>query len=247
MGESETAYRRPDISRPVIVNPAHRESNDATALESEVVRLHKQRIPQQRREYRLRWFEYEAPFNYDNVRVELGRPWENAPNFERDDCTEEEWGVIPPMNDAGQRPTNYGAEVNQDGVELDVPPFGSITFVEDLPIVEVTVIGSACCPPGYVLLFGEPVEWKYWRTGVKMYRDGLWGEHVRIGPWSKGLDEGYRDAGLNCARFSIPPCRKVMIMAGSQHLLDNKDWFMMRHDAHYCVRFIRVAVRQDVP
>ena len=97
-----------------------------------------------------------------------------------------------------------------------------------------------------MLLYGEPVQWRYWRTGVKMYRDGLWGEHLRIGPWSRGLDEGYRDAGLSCATFSIPPCRKVMIMAGSQHVLDTKDWFMMRHDAHYAVRTIRVKVRQAV-
>ena len=40
-------YRRPDIPRPVLVNPAHKESNDATELESEIVRIHQERRPLQ--------------------------------------------------------------------------------------------------------------------------------------------------------------------------------------------------------
>ncbi|GAJ19559.1 unnamed protein product, partial [marine sediment metagenome] len=99
-------------------------------------------------------YEYWAPFNYENVNVELGR-------------------VEP----------NTGAEFNPDGVELDKPPLGAITIVEKEPIIGVTVIGSACIPPGYVLLAAEPLERKYPRTGVKMKIDNLWGQHIRGDQW----------------------------------------------------------------
>ena len=36
------------------------------------------------------------------------------------------------------------------GRELDLPPAGYITVVEEQPIVAVTVIGSACSPPGWI-------------------------------------------------------------------------------------------------
>jgi hypothetical protein len=36
------------------------------------------------------------------------------------------------------------------------------------------VIGSACCPLGFVILHAEPVECKDPRSGVKMRMDNLW-------------------------------------------------------------------------
>jgi len=159
--------------------------------------------------------EYWAPFNYPNIQVELGRTQPYV-----------------------------GAEFNHDGVELDVPPYGAITITEDESIVGVTVIGSACVPPGFVILHAEPVEWKYPRSGVKMRIDGLWGSHIRIDQWLKGVDEGYKEAGMSCAVFEIPESRKVTIYAGSQMDIDQKDLENMRHDAHYCVRIIRVTVKR---
>jgi hypothetical protein len=106
------------------------------------------------------------------------------------------------------------------------------------------VIGSACAPPGFVLLHAEPVEWKYPRSGVKMRIENLWGEHIRIEPWTKQIDDGYRDAGMSCAVFEIPESKKVTIMSGSQMNIDQKDIENMRHDAHYCTRIIRVTVKQ---
>ena len=79
---------------------------------------------------------------------------------------------------------------------------------------------------------------------MTMRIDNLWGEHLRWHLWGKGLDESYRDAGLSCAIFRTPPCRKVTIMAGSQHTLDALDFKNMRHDAHYAVRHIYVGVQQ---
>jgi len=115
-----------------------------TEKEREVSRLAKSKEPQIREVSRTKTYTYWAPFNYPNFCVELGR--------------------TDPY---------VGAEFNTDGVELDVPPYGAITFVEDEPIVGVDVIGSACVPPGFVQVFAEPLEWKYPRTGVKMKVDGL--------------------------------------------------------------------------
>ena len=44
------------------------------------------------------------------------------------------------------------------GRELDLPPAGYITVVEEQPIVAVTVIGSACSPPGWIMIEGERIE-----------------------------------------------------------------------------------------
>ena len=151
-----------------------------------------------------------------------------------------------------------GAEFNDDGVELDIPPFGAITITEQEPIVNVTVIGSACVAPGYVILHAEPLEWKYPRTGVKMKVENLWGEHILWDLWSKGIDEWFREAGMSSAHFEIPPSRKVTIMAGSTPDVDwNPD--PVKHpqnpkvsignfwnDPHYCVRIIRVGIRKLV-
>jgi len=234
-------YARPKISRARLSNP-YREGLEFTELEREVTRIAGGGIPQERKTFDIVHYQYDAPFFYENFRVELGRPWENATNRAAEDLPEEEWGIVSDH----LRPGYVGAEFNPDGVELDIPPYGSITFVEEDPIVQVTVIGSACVPPGFVLLFGEPVEWKYPRSGVKMRVDGLWGEHMRIEPWRKGLTDSYRDAGMSYAVFCTPPCTKITIMAGSQHTLDAMDFANMRHDAHYCVRHIYVDVQTNI-
>jgi hypothetical protein len=239
MAVTEGRYQRPQIVRARLRNP-DRPGPERTPAEDEVMRVFRERERQSPTSFTILYRQYDAPFLYDNIRVELGRPWENATNRAGPDLPEDQWGVMTP----DLRPGYVGAEVNPDGVELDVPPYGAITLVEDDPIVEVTVIGSACVPPGYVLLFGEPTQWRYWRTGVKMRVDGLWGEHIRADAWDKGLDESYRDAGLSCAVFRTPPCSKITLMAGSQHTLDAPDFVNMRHDAHYAVRHIQVGVQK---
>jgi hypothetical protein len=212
------------IARAIVKNPVrneegwqHREGRGRTELEHEVVRMHREGTPQQVIEYIPMVREYWAPFNYDNFCVELGR--------------------TDPY---------VGAEYNTDGVELDEPPYGAITFVEDEPIIGVEVIGSACVPPGFIQIFAEPVEWKYPRTGVKMKVDGLWGEHLRWHLFAAGIDEGWRPAGLSSARFALPDSTKVTIMAGSAHDIAEMDIKNMRHDAHYCLRIIRVTVKRPI-
>ena len=141
-------------------------------------------------------------------------------------------------------------EYNFDGVELDVPPLGAITIEQEEPIVAVTVIGSACVPPGYVMLHAEPLVWQYPRTGIKMRASNLWGQHVRANLWNCGVDEGWEQAGMSSVRFDIPDSRKITIMGGSAH--DVGTWGTptttepdQMHDAHYNFRIIRVTMRES--
>jgi hypothetical protein len=158
--------------------------------------------PQTREVWRTKTYVYWAPFNYENVTVELGRP-------------------------------GTGCEFNADGVELDVYPYGSITIIEEEPIVAVTVIGSGCSYVNYVLLEAEPLEWKFSRTGVRMRRDDLRGVHVRGDAWMAGVTENWNDAGLSSARFDLPESRRVIIGGGSTG-----------GDPHYAFRIIRIEVKE---
>ena len=127
-----------------------------------------------------------------------------------------------------------GVEFNMDGAELDIYPYGAITIEEEEPIVAVTVIGSGCSSQACVWLEGEPVEWKYPRTGVRMMKRDLWGMHVRYDAW-RSTDESWNDAGLSSARFDLPDCRKVIVGGSS-----------VGADPHYCMRIIRVDVKENL-
>jgi len=201
------------IQRARFTNPERDKPGERTDAEREVTRLAKSGEPQTIEVFTLVTYQYWAPFNYPNIKVELGR--------------------VDPYT---------GAEFNTDGVELDFPPYGAITLVEKEPIVGVTVIGSACVPPGFVMLQAEPLEWKYPRSGVKMKIDNLWGQHIRGDQWRKGVHEAWRDAGLSCADFHMPESSKVTIMGGSQMDVGEGAGFP---DSHYCVRLIRVTVKRS--
>ncbi len=208
------------IERARFTNPARQDPSQFTDLEREVTRLAKSGKPQTVEAFTPVTYEYWAPFNYPNIKVELGR-------------------VDLPS-------TVFKGEYNMDGVELAAPPDGAITIVEKEPIVGVTVIGSACVPPGFVMLQAEPLEWKFPRTGVKMKIENLWGQHIRGTLWKGGVDEGWRDAGLSCADFHLPESSKVTIMGGSQ--MDVDEWLVNHlgyNDAHYCIRLIRVTVKRS--
>lgn len=127
-----------------------------------------------------------------------------------------------------------GVEFNPDGAELDIYPYGSITVEETEPIVAVTVIGSGCSTDGYLILEAEPVVWKYSRTAIRMMKKDLWGMHVRWDAWQV-VGEDWNDCGLSCARFDIPESKKVIIGGGSHGA-----------DPHYCVRIIRIDVKESV-
>ena len=138
------------------------------------------------------------------------------------------------------------SEYNMDGVEIDVPPHGAITFIEDDPIIGVTVIGSSCSPPGTLLLHAEPVEWKFPRTGVKMKVDNLWGEHIVGHQWFKGITEDWREAGFSTTHFNLPECSKVTLMGWSQAVIGQKEINEYRtNDGHYCFRIIRTTTKKS--
>jgi hypothetical protein len=142
--------------------------------------------------------------------------------------------------------TTKGAEYNTDGVELDVPPYGAITFVENEPIVGVDVIGSSCVSPATVYLHCEPVVWKYPRSGVKFKMENLWGEHLRAWVWSAGINEKYKKCGLFSACFSIPDSKKVTVMGHGSFDIEQRDYDTDHYDAHLTPRMIRVHVKRPL-
>jgi hypothetical protein len=184
-------------------NPA-REPGQFAEAELQVTRLARAGTHQTREAWRTLTYTYWAPFNYPNVRVDLGRP-------------------------------GTGVEFNPDGAELDIYPYGAITIEEQEPIVAVTVIGSGCSADAYVVLEAEPLAWRYPRTAVRMRRDHLWGTHVRGDAWKAGVTEDWNDAGLSSARFDIPESRRIVVGGGSHGA-----------DPHYCIRLIRVEVKEPL-
>ena len=184
-------------------NPS-REPGKFTEEELEVTNLAKNKTPQTREVSRPKTYTYNAPFNYENIEVQMGRP-------------------------------GTGVEFNMDGAEIDIYPYGAIIVEEEEPIVGVTVIGSGCSFQSHVILEAEPLEWKYPRTGVRMKVDDLWGMHVRGDAWFAGIKEDWNDAGLSSARFDIPESKKVIVGGGSRGA-----------DAHYCIRIIRIDVKEEI-
>ena len=222
---------KPAKEKPIRVrvrNPERITTGKMTDRELYIKRRAKEGIRQERRVYTERRYEYEAPFNYPNVRCELGRE-------------------------------GTGTGPHPDGMELDVPPFGAVTVEEEEPIIAVDVIGSPCVPPGTVLLFGEPLEWKYPRTGVRYKVTDLWGEHLYGWGSSDKVDEGNRHSGFVCAHFEIPDCNKITVMGygaldvhvsgtgraaqlaqETLRVQTGEEWWK---DAHFNIHTIRVTVR----
>ena len=211
-------------------NPNRKATDQMTELEDIIRTRAREGTPQVRRIYKEKRYEYEAPFQYPNVRCDLGRE-------------------------------GTGTGPHPDGMELDIPPFGSVTIEEEEPIIAVDVIGSPCIPPGTVLLAGEPLEWKYPRTGVRYKVNNLWGEHLYGWGASDRFDEGNRHSGLVSAHFEIPDCRKVTVMGYGQldvhvsgmgkapkhhlevlHAENGEEWW---NDAHFNINTIRVTVRVE--
>lgn len=129
----------------------------------------------QKRELILRTYEYLLPFKYPNVEVERACVGGEPHGMEL--------FVVP---DGSKEDAVYGM-----GAQDRDPAKGNrfadgIVIREEEPIVRVAVIGSACTPPGYVTLEGEPLA--NWRRKdemvqampVRMRVDNLWGQHLRF-------------------------------------------------------------------
>lgn len=211
-----------------IHNPERPGLRQMTDKEREIQRIAREGTTQERLAYTLKYYEYNAPFEYPNCHCEIGR-----------------------------KGTGTGA--HPEGMELDIPPFSAVTIEERQPIVGVDVIGSPCIPPGTVLLYGEPVEWKFARPGVQYKVNNLWGEHLYGWGDSERFDTGNRHSGLVSAHFDIPDCTKITVTGYGQldvhvstagnapgvpleiHKADTgEEWW---NDAHFNLYAIRVAIR----
>ena len=204
-------------------------------------------------------YEYDLPFNYENVTV--SRHCYHGSEFHG-----MELNPVNSINDP-EHPGNLPAD--------------SIEIREPHPIIRIVVIGSACTPPGYVQIECEPVDG--WRRPaelgsvmpVRMRINGLWGMHLRWDQWwarspqvgravgdgpyeamppalcerFPGLAEGSVKAdsrefpltGMSSAIFETPPSKKIVVMGGCETPGWRSDNFP--DDAHYSFRMIRTTVR----
>lgn len=96
-----------------------------------------------------------------------------------------------------------------------------IIIAEEQPIVRVAVIGSACTPPGYVMLEAEPCE-EFYRRGdflrcsapLRFKQGNLWGMHLRADQWGTRVhaDFGYEDIPTGLIK-RYPGIEKVNVKA----------------------------------
>ena len=211
---------------------------------------------QKRKEFVLRAFEYEMPFNYPNIQVN---------RFQY--IGGESHGVeLNPANSLCDRDEHL--------------PGDSIVIQEEDPIVRVEVIGSACNPPGFILLEAEPTE-DFRRAGevvevmpVRFRIDNLWGMHLRVDQWvrragggftahthpelypdplpermasrnlaAKAISREFPMTGMSCAVFAIPRSKKVTIVGGCTVPGFPSDNYP--DDVQYSFRLIRVTVAQE--
>lgn len=113
---------------------------------------------------KFRTFEYHLPFNYENVNV-----------VRKYSCGETHGLESNPINsywpETKRRPSDY--------IEIE----------EEQGIVCVEVIGSACTPPGFVMLSADPMD-DFRRPDevadimpVRFRINNLWGMHLRADQW----------------------------------------------------------------
>ena len=212
--------------------------------------------PQNRKRLVTETYEYDMPFNYPNITVDLR--YLRGMEF-------------------------HGVEmnpVNSVGADKNHHPADTIEIVEDNPIVRVAVIGSACTPPGFVTLEAEPIpefrkpEDVSGTAALRFREDNLWGMHQRADSWLAQSGDPIRDqegntypampearkqlkphlsqyqlktdrrenplVGMSCAVFEIPKSSKVVISGGSQVITWGSDNYPT--DIHYSFRSIRITV-----
>ena len=168
----------------------------------------------EKRELTLRTYEYEFPFNYPNVDVD--RVWIG-----------------------GER---HGMELfpikTTDGSTASTQtPSDWIVIHEDEPMVRVAVMGSACTPPGAILLEADPLP-GFRHDGetehalpVRFRIDNLWGMHLRADLLEQGArSDALPIAGMSCAVLEIPPSKTVRV-AGLGAVPGLGERFMARRHA----------------
>ena len=196
----------------------------ATELDDRRITGYPDDAPREKKELHLKTYEYEFPFNYPNVKVD--RVWVGG----------EHHGIelFPIKTTDGQSATS--------GLSSDW-----ISIEEDEPIVRIAVIGSACTPPGSILVECDPVE-GFRHDGEKeapltaRFRvDNLWGMHLRgdlVG--QGGTYQALPVAGMSCAVLDVPASRTVRVSGMGAIPGWSEDNYP--DDVHYSIRFIRTTV-----
>lgn len=165
-------------------NPG-RKDGALTEDEREVEKLAENNTPQTRDVSRALTYTYWAPFNYPNVKVELGRPGTGV-EFNWDGA---ELDVYP-----------YGAVIIEEAEPIvAVTVIGSGCSGQSYVVLEAEPVVWKY--PRTAVRMRQSNLW-----GVHV-RGDAWCEG--------GIREHWNDAGLNSARFDIPESRKVIIGGGS--------------------------------
>ena len=178
----------------------------------------------ERHELTLKTYEYKLPFNYTNIDVD--RVWVGG----------EKHGM-----------ELYAIKTTDGSTASTQTPGDAIVISEDDPIVQVAVVGSACTPPGSVMLEATTIDGEAHggenkdALPVRFRIDNLWGMHLRADLLGQGgTFEALPISGMSCAIFEIPPSKSVRVMsAGAIPAWSNDNY---PDDAHYSVRLIRTTV-----
>ena len=180
--------------------------------------------PREKKELKLKTYEYEFPFNYPNVT--LDRVWVGG----------ERHGI-----------ELYPIKTSDGSTATSGLPSDWIIIEEDEPIVRIVVIGSVCTPPGTILVECDPVE-GFRHDGenenavtARFRVDNLWGMHLRGDLLNQGgTYQSLPISGMSCAVFEIPPSNSVKI-AGMGAIPGWSD-DNYPDDVHYSFRLIRTTV-----
>jgi len=178
----------------------------------------------EKEELQLRTYQYGVPFNYPNVEVD--RVWIGG----------EKHGMeLFPI-----KPTDGSSATTNT-------PGDGIIIREDEPIVQVVVIGSACTPPGTLLLEAKTIAGESHieelpeALPVRFRLDNLWGMHLRIDLVNAGGHySNLPVSGMSSGTFDIPPSSEVRVMSAGAIPAWSEDQYP--DDAHYSVRYIRTTV-----
>ena len=183
--------------------------------------------PRERKALNLTTYEYEFPFNYPNVVVD--RVWVGG----------ERHGIelFPIKTTDGSTATTQ-------------LPADWIVIEEDEPMVRVAVIGSACTPPGSILVECDTID-SFRHDGeneravsARFRVDNLWGMHLRADLLQQGGSyHALPVAGMSCAVLEIPPSHRVRVSGMGAIPAWSEDGYP--DDVHYSIRYIRTTVAED--
>ena len=183
--------------------------------------------PRERKALNLTTYEYEFPFNYPNVVVD--RVWVGG----------ERHGIelFPIKTTDGSTATT---QTSSDWIVIE----------EDHPMVQVAVIGSACTPPGSILVECDTID-SFRHDGeneravsARFRVDNLWGMHLRADLLQQGGSyHALPVAGMSCAVLEIPPSHRVRVSGMGAIPAWSEDGYP--DDVHYSIRYIRTTVAED--